>query len=357
MALLLIGLSTSVYSESDITFKVGHQSVDGSYSSTSIKKSLKSNGVIFNIEYLDDWSITHTSTDTKIKFIEPDLFGRFINAVLYTNQFSESDLNEIYNTVLDTNQISESDLREIWYSGVDPTGLIGNILLEVGVIDNNNTIEQTSEFTSISYNLYSDDYGKINLRTDYHHIDNNDTTGATDDIRINSYQASVFPYDSSYYAEIGFSKSKYPYTGHQTYSTPLTVKQFNASYAKSMTGVDWLTLKAYRINSSDKDRSHNKENHNALEIKYKYFLSENPININNVELYTLSGSRIFAVDGAAGSAYNMGDLQIGSVGLSAEWKFSENTNLLASVSREKYRTDADVNYTGNYKYLNFNYNF
>jgi hypothetical protein len=292
MVFLLIGLSASVYSESDMTFKVGHQLVDGSYSSDSIKKSIKSSGVIFNIEYLDDVSITHTNTDTKIKFVDPD-----------------------------------------------------------------NNINQTSKFTAISYNLYSDDYGKINLRTDYHHIDNNDATGATDDVRINSYQASVFPYDDSYYAEIGFSKSKYPYIGNIDHLTPLTIKQLNISYAKSLTGADWFTLKAYRVNSSDKDRSHNKENYNALEAKYKYFLAENPIAVNNLEFSILSGRRIFAVDGAAGSAYNMGDLQIGSVGLSAEWIFSENTNLLSSVSREKYQTDADVNYTGNYKYLNFNYNF
>ena len=87
MVFLLIGLSASVYSESDMTFKVGHQLVDGSYSSDSIKKSIKSSGVIFNIEYLDDVSITHTNTDTKIKFVDPD------NNINQTSKFTTISYN------------------------------------------------------------------------------------------------------------------------------------------------------------------------------------------------------------------------------------------------------------------------
>jgi len=227
---------------------------------------------------------------------------------------------------------------------------------EIKFDDPVDNIDQTSRFTSIAYNLYSD-YEKINLRTDYHYIDNDDISGATDDVSINSYQTSILPYDNSYYAEIGFSKSKYPYTGNLVYLTPLNIKQINISYATNVSGSDWLTLKAYRINSSDKARSHDKASYNALETKYKYFLAENLANISNIELYVLTGKRIFAVNGATGSAYNTNDLQTGSLGLSAEWKFDENTSLLASVSKEKYLTEADVKYEGNYNYINFIYNF
>ena len=231
-----------------------------------------------------------------------------------------------------------------------------NTNTEIKFDDPVDNIDQTSRFTSIAYNLYSD-YAKINLRTDYHYIDNDDISGATDDVSINSYQTSILPYDNSYYAEIGFSKSKYPYTGNLVYSTPLNIKQINVSYATNVSGSDWLTLKAYRINSSDKARSHDKDSYNALETKYKYFLAENLANISNIELYVLTGKRIFAVNGATGSAYNTTDLQTGSLGLSAEWKFDENTSLLASVSKEKYLTEDDVKYKGNYNYIRFIYNY
>jgi hypothetical protein len=246
--------------------------------------------VIVNAEYLEDITLTHTSTDTLIKF----------------KTFAD--------------------------------------------------IAQTSTFTSIGYNLYSD-YGKINLRTDYQSIDNDDATGATDDVSINSFQTSILPYDDSYYAEIGFSKSNYSYENSVFYTTPLDIKQLNISYAKSVTGRDWLTFKGYKIKSSDILRTHGKGEFNSVELKYKYFLGENALKVDNIELSALSGKRIFAVDSVSGSTYNVGDLQTGSLGLSAEWKLSENANLLLSISREKYLTSGGIEYEGKYNYINFNYDF
>lgn len=289
--LFLIGCSFSVHSESDIALKLGYQMVNGSYSNSSPKESISSKGLIVNAKYLEDINLTHTSTDTLIKF------------------------------------------KSIA------------------------SIAQTSKFTSIGYNLYSD-YGKINLRTDYQSIDNDDATGATDDVSINSFQTSILPYDDSYYAEIGFSKSNYPYTNNTTYTSPLNVNQINFSYSKSLSaGVDWLTLKSYNIRSSDTLRTHGKKNHNSVDLKYKYFFTDNILKIENIEVSTLLGKRVFAVDSASGSAYNIGDLQTGSLGLSAEWRFGENTDLLFSVSNEKYLTNDGIEYQGNYNYINFNYNF
>jgi len=289
-ALFVTGLSLSSYSDSDITLKLGYQMVEGAYSETSIKDSISSKGLIINAEYLEDVSVTHTSTDTHIKF---------------------KALSDII---------------------------------------------QTSKFTSVGYNLFSD-YGKINLRTDYQTIDNDDVTGATDDVSVNSYQVSILPYDESYYAEIGFSKSNYSYENSVFYTTPLDIKQLNISYAKSVTGRDWLTLKGYKIKSSDILRTHGKKEFNSVELKYKYFLGENALKVDNIELSALSGKRIFAVDSVSGSTYNVGDLQTGSLGLSAEWKLSENANLLLSISREKYLTSGGIEYEGKYNYINFNYDF
>jgi hypothetical protein len=288
--LLLITCSFSVHSESDITLKLGYQTVDGHYSNASIKESISSKGTIINAEYLEDLNITHTSTDTHIKF---------------------KALSDII---------------------------------------------QTSKFTSVGYNLFSD-YGKINRRTDYQTIDNDDVTGATDDVSVNSYQVSILPYDESYYAEVGFSKSNYSYANSVFYTTPLDIKQLNISYAKSVTGRDWLTFKGYKIKSSDILRTHGKGEFNSVELKYKYFLGENALKVDNIELSALSGKRIFAVDSVSGSTYNVGDLQTGSLGLSAEWKLSENANLLLSVSREKYLTSGGIEYEGKYNYINFNYDF
>lgn len=292
MLLALMGIYGSSLADTGAKFKMGYQGVIGSYSSSSAKESIGSNGFILNLTFLDDITVTHTSTDTKIKFK-----------------------------------------------------------------DAASNIDQTSKFTTLGYNFYTDGYGVVNVRTDYQSINNNDPTGATDGVSINSYQASVLPYDESYYAEVGLSKSNYPFAGNSTYTTPLTVNQLNASYGTSLTASDWLTLKFYQISSSDKARTHDKKNYNSIEAKYKYFLPENLAKIDNLEVSTLVGKRIFAVDGAAGSAYNMGDLQTGSLGVTAEWKVTEDSNILFSISRENYRPSTGDDYNGSYSYINYNYDF
>jgi len=288
----VVSLSFTALSQKDIDFTLGYQGVSGTYSGDTLKKSISSNGFIINTTFLDDLTITHTSTKTAI-----------------------------------TNTVPA------------------------------NNIDQTSKFTTVGYNLYTDAYGMVNLRGDYQSIDNNDPTGATDNVSINSYQASVLPYDDSYYAEIGVSSSLYPFTNNTTYNSGLRINQLNATYGTSITNNDWLALKIYQIGSSDKVRTHNKNSFTSLEAKYKYFLPENPVKINNIELSGLLGERVFGVDGAAGSAYNMGDLQTGSLGLTAEWKLSEDSNALFSISKENYTTGAGQDYMGTYRYMNFNYKF
>jgi hypothetical protein len=285
LSIAVLFASGVTYAELDVNFKVGYQAVSGSYSDSSDKKSILSNGVILNATFLDDLTITHTSTDTKIKFDNPA-----------------------------------------------------------------NNIKQTSKFTTVGYNLYSDKYGTINLRADYQSIDNDDATGATDNVSINSLQASMLPYSEEFYTEVGYSKSKYP-------GNNLKLDQVNVSYGSAITDSDWMTFKAFYIKPSDTTKTQNKSNFSSLETKYKYFMPKNFLDVDNIEATLLTGKRMFAVDGAAGSAYNMGDMQTGSFGITGEWKFGENANLLASVSRESYTTSTNIDYTGNYKYLNFNYNF
>jgi hypothetical protein len=232
-----------------------------------------------------------------------------------------------------------------------------NTKTNIEFVDPANNIDQVSMFTTLGYNFYTDANGVVNVRADYQSIDNNDPTGATDNVSVNSYQASVTPYDEKYYVELGMSTSEYPFTGNTTYSDGLTVDQFNATYGTGLTASDWLTLKLFQISSSDKTRTHGQKSYSSVEAKYKYFLGDNFTLVNNVEFSTLLGKRIFAVDGAAGSAYNVGDLQTGSVGVTTEWKVGEDSNLLFSLSRENYRTAAGVDYSGDYRYINFNIGF
>jgi hypothetical protein len=290
--LLLILSVNRLYAEEGLDFKIGVQAVNGTYTGSTIKDSIESRGIILNLTFLEDFTITHTSTDTDIKFLNPE-----------------------------------------------------------------NDIKQTSKFTTIGYNFYSNSYGKINIRVDHQSIDNDDITKETDDVSVNSAQVSILPYDEGYYLEVGYSKSIYPYEDNFFYDTELIITQANATYGTGLSTQDWLSIKAYQINSSDENRTQEQESFSAFEVRYKYFFGGAFLNINNIELLSLSGERVYAVDGAAGSAYNMGDMQTGTFGLSIEWKFGDNANLLFSVSQEKYRDKFENDYTGDYTYLNYNYNF
>lgn len=292
--LLLVFFISIAYAEEKLFFtKVGYQVTSGSYSQKSSKKSIESKGVVLNVKFLEDLNLAYTDTDTVVTF------------------------------------------------------------------KNNFKITQKSKFISVGYNIYTNKIGVINLRVDKQTIDNDDATGATDDVTVHSVQTSIMPYDKSYYTEVGFSQSNYPYTNNAEFSTELNINQINLSYGFSPDNNDWITVKGYMINSSDATRSYDKEAFSAFEVKYKYFFGNNIFKLHNIELSALGGEKIFAVDTAAGATYNMGDMQTGTIGFNANWKFGEDANVLFSISQEKYKTNAviPINYTGNYVYLNFNYNF
>lgn len=61
-----MSLSFTALSQKDIDFTLGYQGVSGTYSDDTLKKSISSNGFIINTTFLDDLTITHTSTKTAI---------------------------------------------------------------------------------------------------------------------------------------------------------------------------------------------------------------------------------------------------------------------------------------------------
>jgi hypothetical protein len=282
---IILLISSWVYAELDIDFKVDYQTTKGDYSSGSGRSSIQSDTHRLKATFLDDITLTHAKTTTKIN---------------------------------------------------------SNILL--------NKIKQNSNLTTLDYNFYSDKHGTINLRTDYQSIDNDDRTKKTDDVAINSYQISVLPYREDAYLEFGFSKSKYP-VNH------LKIKQTNLAYGTKLGDTGWLSLKLYNIKSSDKSKTHEKESFNALKAKYTHFLTNATLGVDSLEFSFLKGERVFAVDGTADFAYNMGDMQTGSFGVASGWKLGEHIDLLTSLKQERYRTNADTNYSVNYFHLNLDYNF
>lgn len=144
-------------------------------------------------------------------------------------------------------------------------------------------------------------------------------------------------YPKSFYADLGFAYSSYRSDVSGTDDidiaqwTPTIGFGFNRAY-------DWLQLRAYLISLSSSNRVADKDSTSALEAKWTHWFSADaPLHLHSARLAVLAGERIFAVDSDAYSLASVADLQTAMISAGAEWKLSEQTNLLLQGGYEAYK--------------------
>ena len=141
----------------------------------------------------------------------------------------------------------------------------------------------------------------------------------------------------TFYADMGYAYSRYRSDDNSTDDidvyqwTPTLGFGFNRTY-------DWLQFRAYLINLSSSNRIGDQESTSALETKWTHWFSADaPLNLHSVRLSLLAGERVYTIDSDAGSLHNVADLQADSVSIGAEWKLSEQTDLLLQSGYEAYK--------------------
>ena len=215
-------------------------------------------------------------------------------------------------------------------------------------------IAQNEFYLSGHYSLNPDALpGRLSLRLDGHYINNDDETGATDDVSIVGPMVSFLNYAKTFYLDLGYSRSSYGDSSVTSKSldvdqwTPTLGFAFNNSF-------DWLQARVYYIDPSNDERALGKQDTTALELKWTHWFSPDaPLGIDDVMLGGLVGKRIFAVDPDTATVYNVVDVQKGGLNLTGGWELGENTRLAAGAGWESYENPPlDDDYDSFFLYLN-----
>jgi len=209
-------------------------------------------------------------------------------------------------------------------------------------------LNQQSVYGSIHYNVYLDALpGPLTLRLDGHGINNNDTTGNTDNVKVIAPQISFLNYSKTFYIDLGYARS--------SYKNNLTVDQWTPTLGMGFNdGADWLQVRGYFIKPSNKLRAQNVSRTSAADVKLTHWLAPDAwLGLEKVQLAGLFGDRIYAVDGDAAAVYNLADVQKGSVSLALQWKLSQSLHLMLAAGNERY-LDNTINdsYNNRYAYIN-----
>jgi len=209
------------------------------------------------------------------------------------------------------------------------------------------TITQQSYFLSGRYHLFLDALpGILTLRLDGHAINNNDTTGNTDGVRVIAPQLSFTNFDKTWYVDLGYARS--------TYKNNLTLNQYTPTLGLGFNEqADWLQVRGYLIDVSNPARAQNKKSTAAGEVKWSHwFAPGNVLALHKMQLGLLAGERVFAVDGDAAAIYNLADVQRGSATLGLTWKTSDNSHIMVLGGQERYLDNTIGNsYTSRFGYV------
>ena len=212
-------------------------------------------------------------------------------------------------------------------------------------------LSQDSYFGSVRKHLTLGNLTRVTFRVDGHLINNNDPTNGTDEGAIVAPQISYLNADKNLYFDLGYAYSLYAGDLNLNQWTPTIGIGFNQNS-------DWLQLRGYFIYSSNAQRTQGKEDTYAVEAKYTHHFAANPIKISRLQVMGLAGERMYAVDGDAGSVYNLADTQKGSFSLSGAWDLNNAWSLLLIGGLEFYENgDIGDDYSNRYVYFNINKNW
>jgi hypothetical protein len=103
---------------------------------------------------------------------------------------------------------------------------------------------------------------------------------------------------------------------------------------------DWIQIRGYRIENLTPWSALGKKNLTATEIKYTHIIGNDKSWIpNSVTLGLESGKKIYYIDMASQSIYNLPMLNEGGKSIAMSWKISPKTSMNVQWSKNKYRAD------------------
>ena len=173
--------------------------------------------------------------------------------------------------------------------------------------------------------------GRMTFQLDAHKVHHDAEQSNTSDVRAIAPQVSWLSYTQPLKLDFSYAKSSYK-------NTPNSVHQISSSVAYGFNNAsDWLQVRSYAINNLTRAEALGQSSSHATDIKLTHFFNGHlkwaP---TTVTLGLERGKRIYVVDMATQTLYNLPMLNEGGENVAASWKLSPKTLLNLQLSKTKY---------------------
>ena len=195
-------------------------------------------------------------------------------------------------------------------------------------------INQESVAARFQYNFYNDALGgKITTQLVAHSVTNDSPLMLSDDVVIVAPKIIYTNYSKTFVIDFEYVYSDY------SNNNEFIMEQFSPAIGFGFNkNSDWVQIKAFLIQSSERKFSQDEESLTSIKINWQHeFYSPTLFGINDFFIDVLSGERVFAVDNETFSVLNLEGVQQGSVLFGLGWRVGEDFDVAAVVGTEKYK--------------------
>jgi hypothetical protein len=173
--------------------------------------------------------------------------------------------------------------------------------------------------------------GRLTFQIDAHQVHNDAPKSNTSDVRAIAPQVTWLSYTLPLKVDFSYASSNYK-------NTPDAIHQLSSAIAYGFNDAkDWLQVRSYAINNLTTSEALGQSSTRATDFKLTHFLSGDlkwaPTTIT---LGLERGKRIYVVDMASQTVYNLPMLNEGGENIAASWKISPKTNLNVQFSKTRY---------------------
>jgi hypothetical protein len=173
--------------------------------------------------------------------------------------------------------------------------------------------------------------GRLTFQIDTHQVHNDAPQSNTSDVHAIAPQVTWLSYTQPLKVDFSYASSNYK-------NTPDAIHQLSSAIAYGFNDAkDWLQVRSYAINNLTTSEALGQSSTRATDFKLTHFLIGNlkwaPTTIT---LGLERGKRIYVVDMASQTVYNLPMLNEGGENIAASWQISPKTNLNLQFSKTRY---------------------
>jgi hypothetical protein len=177
--------------------------------------------------------------------------------------------------------------------------------------------------------------GRWTFQLDAHQVHNDAPQSNTSDVRSFAPQITWLSYTQPLKVDFSYASSNYK-------NTPATIHQLSSAIAYGFNdATDWLQVRSYAINNLTTSEALGQSSTRATDFKLTHFLNaQYKWAPTNVTVGLERGKRIYVVDMASQTVYNLPMLNEGGENIAANWKLSPKTDLNLQLSKTRYYSES-----------------